>query len=95
MSAPDDYTLAKNLQTVLQNTLKAPHWNTATDQPVMFTAADLESAVRRALEWAAKRCDRIAGNTADFPRDHRRAAGQCAAEIRAADPATVAKLARG
>lgn len=50
MSAPDDYRLAEHLQTVLKNTLKAPHWNTATDQPVMFTAADLEAAVRRALE---------------------------------------------
>ena len=37
------------------------------------------------IEAAAKECDRIAGNTADFSRDHRRAAGQCAAMIRAID----------
>jgi hypothetical protein len=35
------------------------------------------------LRDAAQACDRIAGNTADFGRDHRRAAGQCAAMIRA------------
>lgn len=34
-------------------------------------------------EAAAQACDRIAGNTADFGRDYRRAAGQCAAMIRA------------
>lgn len=34
-------------------------------------------------EAAAQACDRIAGNTADFVRDYRRAAGQCAAMIRA------------
>jgi hypothetical protein len=34
-------------------------------------------------EAAAQACDRIAGNTADFGRDHRRAAGQCAAMVRA------------
>jgi hypothetical protein len=34
-------------------------------------------------ERAAKACDSIAGNTADFPRDYRRAAGQCSAMIRA------------
>lgn len=32
---------------------------------------------------AAKACDRIAGNTADFRHEYRRAAGQCAAMIRA------------
>lgn len=32
---------------------------------------------------AIKLCDGIAGNTADFSRDHRRAAGQCGAAIRA------------
>ena len=35
------------------------------------------------LEAAIKLCDGIAGNTADFSRDHRRAAGQCGAAIRA------------
>jgi hypothetical protein len=34
-------------------------------------------------ERDAKACDSIAGNTADFPRDHRRAAGQCSSQIRA------------
>lgn len=38
------------------------------------------------IEAAAKTCDRIAGNTRDFWRDHRRAAGQCAALIRALTP---------
>jgi hypothetical protein len=31
---PDDYTLAENLQTVLSNTLKQPHWHTASDHLV-------------------------------------------------------------
>ena len=35
------------------------------------------------VEQCAVACDKIAGNTADFSRDHRRAAGQCAAMIRA------------
>lgn len=35
------------------------------------------------VEAAAKRCDAIAGNTADFNQYHRRAAGQCGAAIRA------------
>ena len=35
------------------------------------------------VEAAAKRCDAIAGNTADFNHYHRRAAGQCGAAIRA------------
>jgi len=38
------------------------------------------------LHDAAKACDKIAGNTADFFREHRRAAGQCAAMIRALLP---------
>jgi ribosomal protein L18 len=38
---------------------------------------------RTGVEAAAKACDKIAGNTADFDRDHRRAAGQCAAMVRA------------
>ena len=46
-------------------------------------APDAAMVRAEALEDAAKACDRIAGNTADFPRDHRRAAGQCAAMIRA------------
>ena len=36
-----------------------------------------------AIEAVAKRCDKIAGNTADFGRDYRRAAGHCATEARA------------
>jgi len=38
------------------------------------------------VEAAAKRCDAIAGNTADFNQYHRRAAGQCGAAIRALTP---------
>ena len=38
------------------------------------------------VEAAAKRCDAIAGNTADFNHYHRRAAGQCGAAIRALTP---------
>ena len=48
-----------------------------------YTAADLEAAVKRALEWAADKCHADAGRF-DTPD-----------RIRAADPATVAKLARG
>ena len=40
------------------------------------------------VEAAAKRCDAIAGNTADFNQYHRRAAGQCGAAIRAIAGAT-------
>lgn len=38
------------------------------------------------VKAAAKRCDAIAGNTADFNQYHRRAAGQCGAAIRALTP---------
>ena len=38
------------------------------------------------VEAAAKRCDAIAGNTADFNQSHRRAAGPCAAATRALTP---------
>ena len=46
-----------------------------------------DAALAGAVEQAAKSCDKIAGNTADFGRDYRRAAGHCAAEIRALAPA--------
>jgi hypothetical protein len=35
--APDDYILAENLQTVLSNALKQPHWCTASDHLVSAT----------------------------------------------------------
>ena len=64
---------------------------------INFLRAELATADDRAkdahavgfaagIEAAAKTCDRIAGNTRDFWRDHRRAAGQCAALIRALTP---------
>lgn len=43
--------------------------------------ATVLEARNAALDEAASACQRIAGNVADFPRDHRRAAGQCAAMI--------------
>jgi hypothetical protein len=46
MSAPDDYTLAENLQTVLSNTLKQPHWNTATEAAGMAGVINLATAVK-------------------------------------------------
>ena len=54
----------------------------------LFAAQAAELATLRAerdaaVEQCAVACDKIAGNTADFSRDHRRAAGQCAAMIRA------------
>ncbi|MGN7959180.1 hypothetical protein [Agrobacterium radiobacter] len=42
-----------------------------------------KEAREKALEEAAKSCDKIAGNTADFDRYTRRASGMCAAAIRA------------
>ena len=45
--------------------------------------ATLRAERDAAIERCAVACDKIAGNTADFSRDHRRAAGQCAAMIRA------------
>jgi hypothetical protein len=42
---------------------------------IVRTADDMREA-------AARTCDRIAGNTADFTREYRRAAGHCAFLIR-------------
>lgn len=42
-----------------------------------------EAALAAQIEADAKACDRIAGNTKDFPAATRRAAGMCAAAIRA------------
>lgn len=41
-----------------------------------------EAIAEKMRDAAAKACDRIAGNTADFRHEYRRAAGQCAAMIR-------------
>lgn len=43
----------------------------------------IAEAVKAERERCAKLCDRIAGNTADFTAEKRRAAGMCAASIRA------------
>lgn len=43
----------------------------------------IENAVRLVLERAAKACDQRAGNASDFDRYTRRAAGMCAADVRA------------
>lgn len=59
----------------------------AKDAEITRLRAELAEAeargYRRGVEDAAKVCDAIAGNTKDFFRDHRRAAGQCGAAIRA------------
>lgn len=47
-----------------------------------LVADQRDAAQAEALEKAAKVCDEVAGNTKDFDRDHRRAAGQCGAAIR-------------
>lgn len=63
--APRDYTLAENLQTVLSNTLKQPHWNTASDHLVSAPTHAEALAVPeiKALMDAAKDLD-------DFMRGH-------------------------
>lgn len=43
----------------------------------------IDAAVQAEREACAKDCDKIAGNTSDFGRDIRRAAGMCAAAHRA------------
>lgn len=95
MSAPDRIAL-----------LPSDGWSWATrpiayqEDAINYTNDDLiqpqiDAAVKAALEAAARRCDVIAGNTADF-RDpaYRRAAGHCASEIRALkdDPALMARV---
>ena len=58
-----------------------------TDACVKAATADAQAVGFAAgVEAAAKRCDAIAGNTADFNQYHRRAAGQCGAAIRALTP---------
>lgn len=69
--------------------------------PRDYTAADLEAAVRRALEWAAMSCAKVANecrtNDGMGQLFASSAASLLATDIRtlAADPATVAKIARG
>ena len=69
--------IGKDMKTILARDLE--------DQRDAALAALTQSRAETAAayERAAKQCDKIAGNTADFPRDHRRAAGQCASNIRA------------
>jgi hypothetical protein len=60
------------------------------------TQADLEAAVKRALEWAASHCKTTAENCKEYGLAE--AAGMSfslSREIRAASPDTIAKLARG
>lgn len=60
-----------------------------TDACVKAATADAQAVGFAAgVEAAAKRCDAIAGNTADFNQYHRRAAGQCGTAIRAIAGAT-------
>ena len=56
-------------------------WNRRTPSPEV--AALIAEARREERERCAQECDRIAGNTKDFNHYTRRAAGMCAANIRA------------
>jgi len=56
-------------------------WNRRTPSPEV--AALIAEARREERERCAKECDRIAGNTKDFNHYTRRAAGMCAAALRA------------
>lgn len=56
-------------------------WNHRAPSPEVQTL--IAEARREELERCAKECDRIAGNTMDFNHYTRRAAGMCAANIRA------------
>jgi hypothetical protein len=52
----DDYRLRADLQRIVSNAGAAPYWNTASDKPVVpdrYTRADVEAAVKRAIEAAA------------------------------------------
>jgi len=49
----------------------------------VYTEAEVQALLAAQMEEAAKSCDRIAGNAKAFNHYTRRAAGMCAAAIRA------------
>jgi hypothetical protein len=62
---------------------QAAEYITHLRQALSETERRGKEARAKALEEAAKACDRIAGNTADFDKYTRRASGMCAAAVRA------------
>jgi hypothetical protein len=52
----DDYRLRADLQRIVADAGAAPHWNTASDKPVVpdrYTRAEVEAAVKRAIDACA------------------------------------------
>lgn len=70
------------------NTMAYPVEYIRRDPATLAALPEVQAMIAAAYEGAAKACDRIAGNVKDFARDHRRAAGQCAAAIRATSGAS-------
>jgi hypothetical protein len=57
----DDYRLRDDLQRIVANAGSAPHWNTASDKPVVpdrYTRAKVEAAVKRAIEASINRAEK-------------------------------------
>jgi hypothetical protein len=56
----DDYRLRADLQRIVADAGAAPYWNTASDKPVVpdrYTRAEVEAAVKRAIEACADEID--------------------------------------
>jgi hypothetical protein len=61
----DDYRLREDLQRIIANAGAAPHWNTASDKPVVpdrYTRAEVAAAVKRAIEACADKCTDVIRN---------------------------------
>jgi hypothetical protein len=94
----DDYRLREDLQRIIANAGAAPHWNTASDKPVVpdrYTRAEVAAAVKRAIDACADEidCGGCYGQCQDPANCHAKEAS--AIRALATDPAALERIIEG